>query len=70
MRIEKFLIASICLLATGLGEAGAKIEHWTTQTGWQKPCGRAAGLIKDRHEQKQTGEQWNATLLTSPFLPP
>lgn len=33
MRIEKFLIASICLLATGLAQAGAKIEHWTTQTG-------------------------------------
>lgn len=33
MRIEKILIASICLLMTGLAQAGVKIEHWTTPTG-------------------------------------
>lgn len=33
MRIEKILIASICLLITGLAQAGVKIEHWTTPTG-------------------------------------
>ena len=33
MRIEKFLIASACLLLSGLAVAGPKIEHWTTPTG-------------------------------------
>ena len=33
MRIEKFLIASTCLLLSGLAAAGPKIEHWTTPTG-------------------------------------
>jgi zinc protease len=33
MRIEKILIASLCLLMTGLVQAGVEIEHWTTPTG-------------------------------------
>ena len=33
MRIEKFLMASACLLLAGLSHAGPRIEHWTTPTG-------------------------------------
>lgn len=33
MRIEKFLLASACLLLSSLAAAGPKIEHWTTPTG-------------------------------------
>lgn len=33
MRIEKLLMVSACLLASGLAQAAAKIEHWTTATG-------------------------------------
>jgi zinc protease len=33
MRIEKFLIVSVCVLLCGLAHAGVKIEHWTTPTG-------------------------------------
>lgn len=33
MRIEKLLMASACLLLSGLAAAGPKIEHWTTPTG-------------------------------------
>ena len=33
MRIEKILIASVCVLLAGLAHAGVKIEHWTTPTG-------------------------------------
>lgn len=33
MRIQKFLLASACLLLAGLTHAGPRIEHWTTPAG-------------------------------------